>query len=346
VGEAGTPVEFADTGDGERLGWREIVARGDGVTLAGVADVSVSAELTSYPDDMLSSPLDMREVRFSATPGGAAARATTAHTSTGAPAQDRLAALLTLRELTPLSVAVALLLAFVWGAAHAFAPGHGKTVVAAYLAGSRGTVAHALFLGLTTTITHTAGVFGLGIITLFASRYVVPERIFPWLGLASGLLVAWIGASMLVERLRGAGAHTHDHAHDEAAAGQIHSHGPGHSHSHLPPGANGRALSWRSLLTLGVSGGLIPCPSALVVLLGSIAAGRAGFGLALVLAFSLGLAGLLTAIGVAFLYAGRLVSRFQISGPLLRLLPAASALCVAVLGLGITWRALVEIGLP
>jgi nickel/cobalt exporter len=215
--------------------------------------------------------------------------------------------------------------------------------VAAYLVGSRGTVAHALFLGLTTTITHTAGVFALGLITLFASRHILPERLFPWLSLASGLLVAWLGVSMFAGRLRGAAHHDHDHEGDPA--GHVHSHGPGHSYSHLPPGAGGRAVTWRSLLTLGVSGGLIPCPSALVVLLGSVALGRVGLGLALVLAFSLGLAGLLTAIGVAFIYAGRLLGRLSVGGPLLRLLPAASALCVAILGLGITWRALVEMGL-
>jgi nickel/cobalt exporter len=341
VSRAATPVEFSDTGDGERLGWREIVARGDGVTLAGVPGASVSAELSSYPTDMLSGPLDVREVRFSATPGGAAATGATATLPAAEAPQDRLGALLALGELTPLSVTLALLLAFVWGAAHAFAPGHGKTVVAAYLVGSRGTVAHALFLGLTTTITHTAGVFALGLITLFASRHILPERLFPWLSLASGLLVAWLGVSMFAGRLRGA-AH-HDHEGDPA--GHVHSHGPGHSHSHLPPGAGGRAVTWRSLLTLGVSGGLIPCPSALVVLLGSVALGRVGLGLALVLAFSLGLAGLLTAIGVAFIYAGRLLGRLSVGGPLLRLLPAASALCVAILGLGITWRALVEMGL-
>jgi ABC-type nickel/cobalt efflux system permease component RcnA len=336
VERPGTRVEFSDIGDGGRLGWREIVARGDGVTLTGAPASSASAELSSYPGDMLSSPLDVRAVRLIAAPGGAATGATAALAIADAP-QDRLGALLA-GELTPVSVALALLLAFVWGAAHALAPGHGKTVVAAYLVGSRGTLAHALFLGLTTTITHTAGVFALGLVTLFASRYLLPETLFPWLSLASGLLVAWLGVSMFATRLRGA-HHHHDHTHDEPDG---HSHGPGHSHTHGPAGGS---IGWRSLLTLGVSGGLIPCPSALVVLLGSVALGRVGLGLALVLAFSLGLAGLLTAIGVAFIYAGRLLGRLNVGGPLLRLLPAASALCVALLGLGITWRALSQMGL-
>jgi nickel/cobalt exporter len=336
VGRAETQVEFSDLGDGGRLGWREIVARGDGVTLTGAPSASVSAELSSYPTDMLSSPLDVREVRLSAIPGGAAATGATAARPGAEAPQDRLGALLALAELTPANMALALMLAFVWGAAHALAPGHGKTVVAAYLVGSRGTVAHALFLGLTTTITHTAGVFALGLITLFASRYLLPETLFPWLSLASGLIVAWLGASMFAGRLRGADHHEHDHEHDHDTM-------DGHTHSHSHPPSGG-AITWRSLLTLGVSGGLIPCPSALVLLLGSVALGRVGLGLALVLAFSVGLAGLLTAIGVAFIYAGRLLGRLRVGGPLLRLLPAASALSVALLGLGIIWRALLELG--
>lgn len=334
-------ISFADHSDDARLGWREIVVRGEAVAVAGAPSASVSAELTSYPDDLLTSPLDIREVRFDARPAaGLAAAPEAASTLPALAGQDRLAELLALRELTPLSVALALALAFVWGAAHALAPGHGKTVVAAYLVGSRGTVRHALFLGLTTTITHTAGVFALGLITLFASRYILPEQLFPWLSLASGLLVAWLGIAMFAGRLRGAGHHhAHDHSHDHDFG---HDHSHPHPHSHTPPQG---AMSWRGLLALGVSGGLLPCPSALVVLLGAIALGRVGFGLALVLAFSLGLAGLLTAIGVAFLYAGRLVSRVRVGGPLLRILPAASAFCVALLGLGMTWRALAEVGL-
>lgn len=340
---AQSSLTFADHADSQRLGWREIVVRGDDVIIEGAPAVSVSADLTIYPTDMLSSPLELREVRFTAQPGGAPSSVSAAAPVAlpGLPQADRLSELLALRELTPASVAIALVLAFIWGAAHSLAPGHGKTVVAAYLVGSRGTIGHAIFLGLTTTITHTAGVFALGLVTLFASRYILPEQLFPWLSLASGLLVAWLGVSMFAGRLRGVShQHGHEHGHDHSHDGE-HS----HSHDHMPPGVEGKPMGWRSLLVLGVSGGILPCPSALVVLLGAIALGRVGFGLALVLAFSLGLAGLLTLIGVSFLYAGRLMSRVSIGGPLLRLLPAASALCVAILGLGMTWRALLEMGL-
>ncbi len=331
----GLAISFADRSYAERLGWREIVVRGDGLRVDGAPAASVSAALTNYPDDLLSSPLDVREVRFSVTPG-AQAPAEAAMAGPSPARADRLAELVTLRTLTPASVGLALLLAFVWGAAHAFAPGHGKTVVAAYLVGTRGTVGHALFLGLTTTITHTAGVFALGLLTLAASRFVVTEQLFPWLSLASGLTVVWLGVTMFAGRLRGSGGHHHHHG----AEGHHHHHGA-EGHTHEPPAGG---VTWRNLLVLGVSGGLIPCPSALVVLLGAVALGRAGFGLALVLAFSLGLASVLTAIGVLFLYAGRLLDRVPASGPLLRLVPAASALCVAVLGAGITWRALAAMG--
>ena len=167
-----------------------------------------------------------------------------------------------------------LLIAAGLGALHAFSPGHGKTVVGAYLVGSKGTARHAAFLGLTVTITHTAGVFALGMITLFASQYIVPERIFPVLSFVSGAIVLVLGLTLLIRRLRiarRAGAHTHaqgthshhvfvtnsqDHAGD---ASLTHSHG-GVEHSHLPPGADGSAVTWRSLLALGISGGLLPGP--------------------------------------------------------------------------------------
>lgn len=243
--------------------------------------------------------------------------------------------------------------AFLWGAIHSMSPGHGKTIVGAYLAGSRATAQHALFLGLTTTITHTAGVFALGLVTLFASEYIVPEQLYPWLNFLSGLMVVAIGLNLFISRLRSTQLlkqssfgqshtghhHHHDHSHD-------HDHGHRHNdHSHLPPGADGTPVSWRSLLALGISGGLLPCPSALVVLLSAIALGRTGFGLVLVLAFSLGLAGVLTGLGLLLVYAKKLFEGLPTQVRWVRALPAVSALCVALLGLGITTQALMQIGL-
>jgi ABC-type nickel/cobalt efflux system permease component RcnA len=201
-------------------------------------------------------------------------------------------------------------------------------------------------------------VIALGLVTLFASRYVVPEQLFPWLSLGSGLLVVGMGVAILRQRVLGLpaighhhhhhDAHDHDYEHHDHAHhdhGHIHHHG-GHTHSHLPPGTDGTSVTWRGLLALGVSGGLLPCPSALIALLGAIALGRAGFGLVLVLAFSVGLAGTLTGVGLLFLSAGRFLERRAPAGRLtsavLRLAPVGGALGVTVAGLAIVVRALAE----
>jgi ABC-type nickel/cobalt efflux system permease component RcnA len=245
-------------------------------------------------------------------------------------------------------------------------PGHGKTVVGLYLIGSRGTARHAAFLGLTVTITHTAGVFALGVATLLASEYVVPERLFLILTLVSGAIVVGIGFSLLIRRLRGVlgwlsygHGHTHDgqrhtHAYDSHShpldhdhaidPAMPHSHG-GRIHSHLPPGADGSPVSWRSLLALGISGGILPCPSALVVLLAAISLHRVGYGLLLVVAFSLGLAGVLTVVGLAFVHTGRLVKSIGSFDGLTRVLPVFSALVITCAGAVICYGALDQAGL-
>ena len=248
---------------------------------------------------------------------------------------------------------------FVWGAMHAMSPGHGKTIVGAYLVGSRATAQHAVFLGLTTTIAHTTVVFALGLVTLFASQYILPEHLYPWLSCLSGLMVValglnlfvrQIGRAQLLKRLPCAHSHTHEHHshnHDHDHKHEHHHGDSGHSHghhSHLPLGADGSPVTWRSLIVLGISGGLVPCPSALVVLLSSIALGRIGFGLVLVLAFSLGLAGVLTGLGLLLVRTKRLFERLP-QVRLVRVLPAVSALFTTMIGLGITTQALVQTGL-
>jgi ABC-type nickel/cobalt efflux system permease component RcnA len=247
-----------------------------------------------------------------------------------------------------------LLLAFGLGALHAMSPGHGKTVVGAYLVGSRGTVKHAVFLGLTVTITHTLGVFALGLITLFASNYILPERIMPFLNFVSGLLVFFIGISLFKDRLlsalgyktvahqhhheHGEDSHTHDgehfHSHENES---MHTHDGIHYHSHLPP----EQVTWRNLLALGISGGLLPCPSALVLMLSAISLGRVGYGLILTIAFSLGLAATLTAVGLAFLYVGKLFDNPAIgNNRLVKTLPVLSAFVIACVGAVICYNSL------
>ncbi|MBW4478393.1 MAG: sulfite exporter TauE/SafE family protein [Tolypothrix brevis GSE-NOS-MK-07-07A] len=238
------------------------------------------------------------------------------------------------------SLAIALMAAFVWGAMHAMSPGHGKTIVGAYLMGSKVTAQHALFLGLTTTLTHTIGVFILGLATLFASQFILPERILPWLSILSGFMVLVIGLNLFISRLRNHDHdhhHHHDHDHD-------HHHDHDHDHHHLP---SNTPVTMGNLLALGVSGGLVPCPSALVLLLSAIAIGRVGFGLMLVVAFSLGLAAVLTGLGLLLIYAKQWFEKLQLPKPkrLHRILPALSAFLISLIGLGITTQALIEVGI-
>jgi ABC-type nickel/cobalt efflux system permease component RcnA len=351
---------YTDRNYQDRLGWREVVVQGGpGVAIEGSSApvTDVSNALRVYPEDALQSPLDMSEATFTLVPGNGAVAGDSAgqaaqrvqETAARGRATDRVAALITAEEMTPAVISVSLLLAFFWGAVHALSPGHGKTIVAAYLVGARGTARHAAFLGLTVTITHTAGVFALGLVTLYLSRYILPEDLYPWLSAISGLLVVAIGVTLIRSRLRGDHAHHHHHDHDhdhdhEHTHDHDHDH-PHHSasstqHSHLPPGADGSRVTWRSLLALGVSGGLIPCPSALVLLLGAISLERVGFGMVLVVAFSVGLAAVLTAIGLLLVYARRLFERHAFTPRVPRLLPVASAAIVSLAGAAIVVESL------
>lgn len=367
-------VHFEDTNNKARIGWHELVVTAvSGVTIfnSTAYGSALTDELRSYPQDMLAAPVDERATEFSWTEGQPPQGATALRRRDGRLAgqsRDYLAELIAVEKITPAVALFGLLVAMGLGALHAFSPGHGKTVVGAYLVGSRGTARHAAFLGLTVTITHTSMVFLLGLVTLFASHYVVPERLFPILSFISGAIVVTIGLTLFVRRLRGVfttapghdGIHNHLHdrelAHDESAlpgdshhhhsgdGGLTHSHG-GSEHSHLPPGTDGSRVTWRSLLALGISGGLLPCPSALVVLLSAISLHRVGYGLALVVAFSVGLAATLTCIGLAFVYAGRFIKRPVGDSRLVRALPILSAMVIAFIGAAICYEALSPSGI-
>ena len=250
---------------------------------------------------------------------------------------DALTRLLHQQQLTPWMIAAAIGIAFVLGAAHALTPGHGKTIVAAYLVGSRGTLKHAAFLGAMVTFTHTVSVFLLGLATLFLFQYVVPQKVTQVLGAISGLSIVAIGGWMLYKRLRGAGhSHHHDHAHDHhhhdhGHHHHDHPHEHSHSHTHVPD-----EISWPGLVALGASGGLVPCESALVLLLTAIALRRVGLGLLLLVSFSLGLALVLMAIGVLVIYAKNLLPSGSGGSPFFRWVPVASAAVVMLLGVIMT----------
>jgi len=239
-----------------------------------------------------------------------------------APTGDYLARLLHQGNLGAGMVLAGMAVAFGLGAVHALSPGHGKTIVAAYLVGSRSSAKHAALLGLMVTFTHTVTVFFLGFATLFLSRYVLPEKIYPLLGTVSGLAIVWVGATLFYSRLRAARRHRHHH----------------HDHHHMPEGE----ASMASLMALGASGGLVPCPSALVLLLSSVALGRIALGLTLLVAFSTGLALVLMAVGMAALYARNLLpdSEKTAHSAALRYLPVASAAVITCVGVVMTAVAL------
>ena len=353
-------AEYRDTNEVERIGWREIVVRGQSglnVFDSTVSDKDQSNELRAYPQDMLSSPLNETSARFSFQPGG---RQTTTQ---GAQAQPlgsasndgAFAALITLPTLGLRVVLLALATALGLGALHALEPGHGKTAAAAYLVGARATPGHAVVLGLTITAMHTSSVFILGLITLFASQFILPEKVLPWLGLGSGLIVVFIGLRMFLGRLRRTNVphshtsgHDHDHRHDHEND-HNHDHAHDHNHSHIPPVLTGEKVGWRGVLAIGISGGLLPCPAALVVLLSAIGLGRLSFGMLLIVAFSGGLALVLSGIGLTVLYGGRWLSRHQLGDRLAQRpvvawaassLPAFSSLLVVGAGFLLLYHAL------
>lgn len=254
-------------------------------------------------------------------------------------ADPSLVSLLAHDSLTASWVMAALGGATVLGAAHALSPGHGKTLAAAYLVGDRSTPHHAILLGVTTTLTHTLAVFGLGAIALVATQFGWAEQITPMLGLVSGALVFGLGLYLLYQRLQTldhAHTHPHDHSHTHA-----HDHGHAHDHHH--------AHSPRGVVALGIAGGLVPCPSALVLLLSAIALHQTLFGLALVTAFSLGLSLVLVGLGLGVVYSrewlGHHFGHWFETQPnvrsMLRYLPVVSALVIMVVGAVLTTQAIV-----
>jgi ABC-type nickel/cobalt efflux system permease component RcnA len=334
---SGRAVTLADHTFDDRIGWREIVVRardGARISAAGVPSESRSDELRAYPSDLLRSPLDVRSASATIEPGDGPG--TPPSLSPVAPAAEHrgggFEALVSHGDLSIGVILVSLLVAAFWGAAHALTPGHGKAIVAGYLVGTRGRPLDAVLLGGIVTVTHTIGVFALGLVTLLLSAFIVPEALYPWLTLVSGVLVVGVGASVLVSRRRGRAAHHHHH-HDH---GHRHHHGGGHDHSHAH---HHEHVERRGLIGVGVAAGLLPCPSALVVLLSAIALHRVGFGLALITAFSLGLACTITGIGLVAVLAKRLFARVSLEGRIVRALPAASALAILVVGVVLTARA-------
>ena len=341
-------VDLVNGYRGDRIGWREITAAGHGVHLVNppVPARSVSGSLRSYPTDLLGAPLDQRSARLQVEPGDGPSAGATIQLSRGDPVSrwvaeaDRALERLVGGHLTPLVGVLAVLLALVLGAAHAALPGHGKTVMAAYIAGRRGRPRDAITVGAIVTLTHTGGVLVLGLL-LTATASLAGEAVLSWLGIASGVLVAAVGAAMLAGVLRRRASahdhhgHSHDHDHHGHSPDHDHDH-HGHSHSH-PSRKAGRL----SLVGMGIAGGLVPSPSALIVLLGAVGLGRTAFGVLLVVAYGVGMAAMLTAAGLVLVRVrDRLASRPRRAlGRLAALAPTGTAALVLCVGLGLAGRA-------
>ncbi len=397
---ARTTITFADDSYAERIGWREILATGVGTMIDtnGLPATSPSQKLTAYPADLVASPLDIRSATIVATvdPAGVPASAGPGPTSSSAAGGaipggavpggvgGDLPAIFRSADLTPFVLLASLATAVVIGAGHALTPGHGKTLMAAYLVGSRGTAIHAVGLGLAVAVSHTLGILVLALVILGAGSVLPPDVVYRVTPVIAAVSIVAIGAWMLIGEVRRrrsrvvgadsvadsldghdhghadtehgpaathdhphphAGTHDpshaapHDHEHPLEAAPGEHSHG-GIRHSHLPPA--GATLSWRGLFVLGLAGGLIPSTSALLILLGSIAAGRPAFGLVLVVAFGLGMAAVMTGVGLTMILArGRLdrMPRHSSLGRLAAVAPLLASLAVLGLGLVLTWQA-------
>ncbi len=394
---AGTTLTYADAAFPDRLGWREIVVEGSGVTISAEGGepraVGVSARLTAYPANLLTEALADKSLAVTISPGGAVlppfditdadpipgmvevpatsaptfsvvgrlatAPAAAASVPGGVTGGD-LPSIFQTADLSPLVLLISLMTAVALGAGHALTPGHGKTLMAAYLVGTRGTPVHAVGLGLSVTLSHTLGILVLAALIVGAEGLLSPDRVMRSAPVVAAVSILGIGGWMLVgegRRRWRARAADHDEAHGNGPdhdPGHAQDHGPGdlaepaaatHSHggvahSHLP--ATGTTITWRSLFVLGLAGGLIPSTSALVILLGSIAAGRPAFGLGLVVAFGLGMALVMAGIGLALVLARGRLDGVDAGSPLGRasgFVPLVASVLVFGLGLYLTFQA-------
>jgi nickel/cobalt exporter len=379
-------LDYRDANFPGRVGWKEVITLpGPGVTIenSSVPSHDRSSQLSNYPTDLINSPPQdvaantvysvekssggmssaIAQAKTGTTPPTTPHPRVTKGVAIGKPAAAAVpgtsppdgnspaARLKPNQQSTPrnpftelmaikqLGFGVALLAAAIaagLGALHALEPGHGKTIVAAYLVGSKGTPRHALLLGMIVTTSHTAGVYLLGAITLYAQKYILPDRIYPFLGVLSGILIAGMGCYLFLQRYVGA-EFVHSHSHQIPEAVRV---------SAKEQSKRRGNISARQLLVLGVTGGIVPCPAALVVLLSAVALHRTGFGLFLIVAFSIGLAAVLIAMGLGSVYTARMMSRLPIDGPLVqRWLPMGSALMISALGCVIAVRGLMAAGI-
>lgn len=325
-------VEYRDTTLPGRIGWKDVVI---------APQREPTHELRVYPDALIGSPRDRTAVAVSVSAGGVVSAADVAAAplfgAASAARMNDLSDVLARNLADPVVLVGALLLAVGLGALHALEPGHGKTLLAISLVGARATVPQAVILASALTVAHTIGVLLFGVVVLTLARYIVPESLYPWIALLSGIFVAILGARALAReitrRRHGFAGHAHAHAHDHH---DHHHHDDAdfsealHAHSHLIPGT--APISFRSAIIAASTGNVAPCPAALVVLLAAIATHRIGWGLVLIVAFSIGLALTLTLLGVAVVRGAGWLTRRPQFDRFARYAPLVTAAAISVIG--------------
>jgi nickel/cobalt exporter len=321
-------IEYGDSTLLGRIGWKDVVV---------VPQREPTRELRVYPDALIGSPRDRTGVVLRIAPDGAVTVADVAPApvfGASAARMNDLTDVLARNLSDPLVLFGALVLAIGLGALHALEPGHGKTLLAISLVGARATVPQAVILATALTVAHTIGVLIFGVVVLTLARYIVPETLYPWVALLSGVFVAIIGARALareIARRRTPDVHEHDghvnhhHHHDDGGFSEA-----VHAHSHLIPGT--APISFRSAILAASTGNVAPCPAALVVLLAAIATHRIGWGLVLIVAFSAGLALTLTLIGVAVVRGAAWLTRRPQFDRFARYAPLVTAVAISLIG--------------
>ena len=253
-------------------------------------------------------------------------------------------------------------IAILLGMLHAFSPGHGKSIVTAYMLGSKGNWVYAIYLGIIVAITHTLTVIVIGLLLLFTSRLIMPTSFFPLMEVLSGVLILVIGGVLIFKASRFYRKRANDLREEEAqepeievvdeAAGRarikieqpITDGAPSHWHvgpKYVPRHkADTAKMDWKTLLAIGTSGGMVPCPDAVAIMVIAAASQQLPLGIFLITCFSIGIATSLILIGLSVMQGRQFLSRFTFFDRAIPYAPLVSAIVIFALGIGLTYTAL------
>jgi len=309
----------------QRIGWRDIVVG---------SQTEPTHELRAYPKTLLQSPRSVTAVQLRLAPDLTIVQHDALTAAVAAPAgstsqvrSNLLSDMLAKGSSHPAIVLWTLIVAVGLGALHALEPGHGKTLLAVSLVGARATAQQALVLAIALTIAHTAGVLALGVALIVLAHFIVPESVYPWVTLASGVMVAVLGGSALARYVKERRGQAHEHGYPKVVL------------------QGTSTISFRGAVLIAMSGNFAPCPAALVVLLTALALHRGGYGLLVVVAFSIGLAGVLTTLGILVVRGASWLSHRRGFERITACSPLATAFIIAAIGVVMVTRAAASIAL-